>query len=150
MLQYAHGTRFNWTDLLAGNVEDLKKDFTVSSESSPKAVNVLTALSHLAKRDQRYRDVEMAYAMLSDFAHPNMASHATVVEMPMQVALTGQCKLAVPPGPLRGEFIMVLSAPWVSTGVGTSVELLIEVAPILQNWVDYIDGGCQATFDFAS
>ena len=147
MLEYAHGTRFNWTDLLNGSLKASgKKDF--SSPSAPKAVNVLTALSHLAKRDQRYRDVEIAYAMLSDFAHPNMASHATVVEMPSRQAGGGQVEIAADPGPLRGEFIAVVSTPWVSTGVGTNVELLMELAPLLRAWADYIDSRAAVTFDF--
>ena len=40
-----------------------------------------------------------------------------------------ECQLAAVPGPLRGEFVMVTSLPWVSMGVGTTVELLVEVAP---------------------
>lgn len=76
LLQYVHGSRFNWKDLFEGNRESLKEKFIPTGSSS--AVNVLTALKHLAKRDDRYRDVEIAYDMLSDFAHPNMASHASV------------------------------------------------------------------------
>jgi hypothetical protein len=146
MLQYCHGTRFNWPDLLAGNREKLMKDFN-STESS-KAVNVLTALSHLARRDERYKDVEIAYQMLSDFAHPNMASHATVVEMPAAQDGMHKCGIAVRPSALRGEFIMVVSLPWVAMGIGTTVELLVEVAPLIETWLSYIDECASVTIDF--
>jgi len=147
MLQYTHGTRFNWRDLLAGNVEKLlNREFDPTGSS--KAVNVLTAISHLAQRDARYKDVEIAYAMLSDFAHPNMASHTTVVEMTAQHADKHQSRMAVQPGSLRGEFMMVVTLPWVSTGVGTTVELLAEVSPLLETWLDYVQQGARITIDF--
>jgi hypothetical protein len=146
MLQYAHGSRFNWPDLFAGNREGLAKKFTPAA--SPSAVNVLTALGHLAKRDARYRDVEIAYHMLSDFAHPNMASHASVIEMAAMPNPMHECQVAAQPGPLRGEFIMVVSIPWVSTGIGTTVELLMEIAPTLQAWLAYLEDGISVTVDF--
>ena len=77
-----------------------------------------------------------------------MASHTTVVEMPTPEGKIWQSKVAVDPGSLRGEFIMVVSTPWISTGVGTSVELLVETVPILRTWVDYIDSNARVTFDF--
>lgn len=147
LLQYAHGTRFNWPDLFAGNREGLARDFTPTE--SPLAVNVLTALKHLAKRDERYRDVMIAYDMMSDFAHPNMASHASVIEMPTGTAQMHECQMAAQPGSPRGEFIMVVSLPWVSIGIGTAVELLVDVAPLLETWLTYLDGGVRVTVDFA-
>lgn len=146
LLQYAHGTRFNWPDLLAGNRDGLTKKFSPPESSS--AVNVLTALDHLAKRDDRYADVRIAYDMLSDFAHPNMASHASVIEMPTAPTHVHECQTAAQPGSPRGEFIMVVSLPWVSTGIGTTVELLAEVAPLLKTWLSYLDGGARVVVDF--
>lgn len=146
LLQYAHGTRFKWPDLFAGNREALGKKFTPAESTS--AVNVLTALDHLAKRDARYGDVRIGYDMLSDFAHPNMASHASVVEMPTEPGQMHECQIAAQPGSLRGEFIMVVSLPWVSTGLGTIVELLIETAPLLERWLIYLEGGTRVTIDF--
>src|SRR5262249_1088194 len=64
MVKYAHGTRFNWPDLVAGNMESLKKKFDPSGTS--KAVHVNDGFRELVRRDQRYKDVEIAYAMLSD------------------------------------------------------------------------------------
>ncbi len=146
LLQYAHGTRFNWPDLFAGNRDALGKKFTPAESTS--AVNVLTALDHLAKRDDRYRDVRIGYDMLSDFAHPNMASHASVVEMPTEPVQMHECRIAAWPGAPRGEFIMVVSLPWVSMGIGTTVELLVETAPLLETWLTYLDGGIRITIDF--
>lgn len=146
LLQYAHGTRFNWPDLFAGNREALGKK--VTSAESTSAVNVLTALDHLAKRDDRYRDVRIGYDMLSDFAHPNMASHASVVEMPTGPGQMHECRIAARPGSPRGEFIMVVSLPWVSMGIGTTVELLVELTPLLETWLKYLDGGIRISIDF--
>lgn len=146
LLQYVHGSRFNWKDLFEGDRESLKDKFIPTGSSS--AVNVLTALKHLAKRDDRYRDVEIAYDMLSDFAHPNMASHSSVIEMPVRAEGMHECHMAAHPGALRGEFIMVVSLPWVSTSIGTTVELLVEMAPLLETWLDYLEGGKQVSVDF--
>ena len=146
MLQYAHGTRFDWQALLSGDRERMTQKF--SSSASQQAVNVLTAISHLARRDARYKDVEVAYNMLSDFVHPNMASHATVLEMPTVPGDVHHTDIAAQPGALRGEFLMVLSLPWVSVGVGTTVELLTDVAPLVHRWLDYVDKGTQISIDF--
>lgn len=146
LLQYTHGSRFNWKDLFEGNRESLKEKFTPTGSSS--AVNVMTALEHLAKRDNRYADVKIAYDMLSDFAHPNMASHASVIEMPVTGTNMHKCHMAVHPGVLRGEFIMVVSLPWVSTSIGTTAELLVDIAPLLETWLDYLEGGKQVSLDF--
>jgi hypothetical protein len=146
LMKYAHGTRFSWPDLFSGNRNGLAKKF--SPTDSAAAINVVTALEHLAKRDDRYRDVKIGYEMLSDFAHPNMASHASVIEMPTAPGDMHECQLAAVPGPLRGEFVMVMSLPWVSMGVGTTVELLVEIAPLLEAWLDYVDGGQSVTIDF--
>jgi len=59
-----------------------------------------------------------------------------------------ECHMAVDPGALRGEFIMVVSLPWVSTSLGTTVELLIEISPLLETWLDYLEGGQHVSLDF--
>lgn len=51
LMKYAHGTRFNWPDLFSGNRDGLAKKF-ISTDSSA-AINVMTALEHLAQRDHR-------------------------------------------------------------------------------------------------
>src|SRR6185503_14296037 len=77
--RYSHGTRFNWTSLLTGTLDELLKNHKPSAEF-PEAVNVLTALSHLRKSHESFREVEVAYALFSDFAHPNMGSHTLVID----------------------------------------------------------------------
>lgn len=146
MLDYAHGTRFDWPALMAGDRGRLSKKF--DSSQAPKAVNVLTALSHLSHRDIRYRDVEVAYNMLSDFAHPNMASHSTVIGMSSGSDAMHQNEIAVQPGSQRGEFIMVVSLPWVSLGVATTVELLSEVHPLMERWLDCVQNEKDFIIDF--
>ena len=146
LLAYVHGTRFNWPDLFAGNRNALAaKHF----KPSQPAINVVTALEHLAKRDNRYTDIVVAYSMLSDFAHPNMASHAAVLEMPTVPGEMHVCKLTANPGPLRGEFVAVASLPWVSTGIGTIVELLQEASPFLSSWLNYLEDGVPVSIDFS-
>lgn len=145
MFAYAHGTRFDWPALMAGDRDRLEKK---DSSQAPKAVNVLTALSHLSRRDKRYEDVEVAYNMLSDFAHPNMASHSAVIGMPSASGAMHQNEIAVQPGALRGEFIMVVSLPWVSLGVATTVELLAEVHPLMKRWLDCVQYDKDFIIDF--
>ena len=145
MLQYSHGTRFDWVASMAGNRDRLREKF--SPPAASRAVNVMTALSHLAQRDERYRDVVIAYEMLSDFAHPNMASHVAVAQMQDVPSSRYETRLAVRPGALRGEFLMVVSLPWVSTGLGTTVELLIETVPLLETWLGYVDSGARVRID---
>lgn len=145
MLQYSHGSRFDWSALMAGDHNRLKAKFEPMDVS--KSVNVMTALEHLARRDSRYEDVKIGYEMLSDFAHPNMASHATVAEMPGTLGTTHETRLAVAPGALRGEFIAVVSLPWVSCALGTSVEVLVDTAPLLKTWLDYVDQRGRITID---
>jgi hypothetical protein len=112
------------------------------------AVNVLTALAHPARCDERYKDVEIAYNMLSDFAHPNMGSHAAVLDIPLAASDIHQNDIAAQPGKLRGEFLMVVSLPWVALGVGTTLELLMDIAPLLEAWLNYVDHGAEVAIDF--
>jgi hypothetical protein len=147
MVQYAHGTRFNWQDLMSGSIEPLTKSFA-KDESRPQAVNVLTAIQKLRDRDQRFKDVEIAYSMLSDFVHPNMASHAVVVEMPQARRSMHECVMSLNPGSERGEFLMVITLPWVATALGNFIELLPELGKVLGAWQDLIDRGERITIDF--
>jgi hypothetical protein len=138
MIQYAHRTRFDWHALFAGDRQRLVEKF--KSSNSPMPVNVLTALMHLARRDERYKDVEIAYNLLSDFAHPNMASHAA--------SDLHKNDIAAQPVRLRAEFFMVVRLPWVTLGVGTTLELLMDIAPLLEVWLDYVDHGARLAIDF--
>jgi hypothetical protein len=147
MVQYAQGTRFNWQDLMSGNIEALTKSFA-KDESRPQAVNVLTAIQKLRDRDERFKDVEIAYSMLSDFVHPNMASHAVVVAMPQSRRSMHECVMSLNAGSQRGEFLMVITLPWVALALGNFIELLPELGQILGAWQDLIDKGERITIDF--
>ena len=147
MVLYSRGTRFNWDALFEGNPEAVMKDY--SPPESSRAVNVLTALERLAKRDERYSDIKRAYDMLSDFAHPNMASHATVLEMPETQQMHYKNDMSANPGKRRGEFLMLVTVPWISIGVGTTAEILVQQSSLLQQWLEYLDGDSSVTINFS-
>ena len=149
MMQYAHGTRFNWQDLMSGNKEALAKTFA-KDESRPQSVNVMTAVQKLRKRDIRFEDVELAYSMLSDFVHPNMASHSAVIEMPRETASMHECIMSLNPGAERGEFVMVVTLPWAALALGNFIELLPPLGRLLGAWQELIDKGEQITIDFSA
>jgi hypothetical protein len=150
VLQFAHGTRLNWTDLLKGDVVALKKSIG-SAADEPSAVNVLTALSHLSKRDSRFTDVAVFYAMLSDFAHPNMASHSCVIDPPGgSTTEIHECVLRLNPVKTRGDFILALSLPTVALHFSNIVELLIEVSGTLNELLQVLDGTVPVTIDFSA
>jgi hypothetical protein len=77
-----------------------------------------------------------------------MASHAAVIEMPTEPSEMHECRIAAQPDSLRGEFVMVVSLPWVSMGIGTTVELLVQTAPLIETWLTYIEQGAHVTIDF--
>lgn len=149
MLKYAHGTRFNWNDLIQGNVEKLAQTFA-DVESQPSAVNVLTALGHLKKRDDRFKDVEISYAMLSDFVHPNMASHGAVIAVPSRDGAMHRCRLALDPGRSRGEFVLICSLAGVHLHLSNILELVIDLSKPISRWLQYIDGKERVTVDFTA
>ena len=117
-------------------------------ESRPQAVNVLTAIQHLKKRDERFKDIEIAYSMLSDFVHPNMASHCAVVEMPREKAAQHECVVALNPGAQRCEFFMVITLPWAALALGNFVDLLPTLGNLIKGWLELIDRHQQITIDF--
>lgn len=50
--------------------------------------------------------------------------------------------------------MVLVSAPWVSTGVGTTVALLIDTSPLTETWLvylfAYLDDGATITVDFGT
>ena len=149
MIQYAHGTRFNWQDLMMGNRETLTKSFA-KDESRPQSINVLTAIQKLKGRDERFKDIELAYSMLSDFVHPNMASHCAVVEMPHEPGSMHQCVMSLNPRSERGEFFMVITLPWAAMALGNFIELLPPLGRLVGAWLELLDAGERITIDFTS
>jgi hypothetical protein len=129
MTLYVNGTRFNWHDLLAGNIKRVTKHYEVGEES--QAINVLTAVKHLSRRDERYGSFLAAYSILSDFAHPNMGSHATVCKTPDMTTRTNV--LTWQPGAERGEFIMAYSLRFISLSSVTIAEIIGEMTDTVQS-----------------
>jgi hypothetical protein len=149
MIQYAHGTRFNWNDLFSGDLDSLAKTYA-AVQGAPSAINVLTAVAHLSKRDQRFKQLEITYAMLSDFAHPNMASHTAVVDMPQHQSSMHHCRMTLNPDRLRGEFLLMATLPSVVLALGNALEVLIESAQLLKRWLTMFDINERVSIDFAA
>lgn len=147
MIQYAHGTRFNWDNLFTGSLEELAKTYASALEA-PSAVNVLTAVDHLSKRDPRFKQLAMTYAMLSDFAHPNMASHTAVIDMPQHKSSMHHCRMTSNPDRLRGEFLLVATLPSVALALSNSLEVLMESAQLLKRWLTMFDHNERVSIDF--
>ena len=147
MLKFTRGTRFNWAELFQGDIEKLAETYSFINEKST-AVNVLTALEHLKKRDERFRDVETTYAMLSDFAHPNMASHCTVIDVPSAKRLEHVSILTANPNSKRGEFIVIFSIGAVHLFLSNIMELIIQLAEPIERLLDIIEGKEHITIDF--
>jgi len=149
MIKYAHGTRFNWQDLIQGNLEALTNSLD-KDETRPPSINIITALDHLKKRDERFKDIKIAYSMLCDFVHPNMASHCAVVEMPCGEGLTHDCVMSLNPGPERGAFFMILTLRWVAMALDNVVELLPPLCRPIEFLLNLLDGSEKITIDFTS
>ena len=88
--------------------------------------------------------------MLSDFVHPNMASHSGVVEMPHERGPMYECVMSLNPGSERGEFIMVVTLPWAAVALANFIELLPPLGRLIEAWLGLIDRGEQVTIDFGS
>ena len=143
LLKFVHGTRFNWQSFTQGKLEELPKE---DSENHTSAVNILTAIEHLRKRDTRFKDVKFAYDMLSDFSHPNMASHATVVEMPESEGKS--CIVNINPANLRGEFIMMATIPTVQLSLSNILEMIQSTGQLIKFWLERMDNSEQIEIDF--
>jgi hypothetical protein len=144
---YGQGTRFNWDSLMDGDLEGVRAN-AKGSDKQPQAVNVITALQHLSKRDQGYSDVELVYGMLSDFAHPNMASHSTVVDRLAPEGEIHRWRLTPHPGTERGELIVFMTLPAISQAFGTIMEMAVPAGRLLERWLDLMDSSIQAQIDF--
>jgi len=149
MLQYARGTRFNWDELLRGDMDSLAKTFD-SVIDAPNAVNVLTAIKHLAKKDTRFRQMEVAYAMLSDFAHPNMASHSAVIGMPETPTHMHRSRLSRDPDSARGEFLLAATLPSAELALANILEVLIDASHLLGTWLALFDNNASVSIDLTA
>lgn len=74
--KYGRLTRFNWRAYSQGDLETFFKNW---SEVSPedRQINVLTLIDKLPQEE---RGARFFYEMLSDYVHPNLASHALIID----------------------------------------------------------------------
>jgi len=144
---YAQGTRFNWDALMNGDVDSIEASYDKSA-GRPRAVNVLTALRQLGKRDHRFEDVEVAYSLLSDLVHPNMGSHVAVVDRRPMAGRVHHWELTSSPGTSRGEFIIYLTLPTVARALGKILETTADLSHVIEAWMDLLDKPEQLAIDF--
>jgi hypothetical protein len=137
LFRYSNGTRFHWDALLAGDVAELQKDFDPPEKD--RSLNVLTAIDHSAKSRQVLAPNRIWYDMLSDFVHPNKASHS------FYLGLTGatdrhddllmtEVDVAAATPPARAEFILRWTLPAVLVNAGNIESSLRRLAPLVRLW----------------
>lgn len=74
--RYARLTRFNWRAYVNGDMKSFFKDWSHVNEED-RQINILTLIDKLPQEEKGAR---FFYEMLSEFAHPNVSSHALVIE----------------------------------------------------------------------
>jgi hypothetical protein len=150
MIQYSHGTRCNWHDLLAGDLTGFNKNPN-EAVAGRSAVNIITALKHLAARKGAFDGIEGVYAMFSDFAHPNMASHSTVVDVTPSDQRHDDIEhvsVTVQVGQPRGEFIVLATLTAICLCIQTVIDLSMTLSPVFRHWEDdLMEGRVRVRFD---
>ena len=147
LIQYSHGTRFNWNALLAGDTTILQKNYQ-PGEDNKRAVNVLTALSHLSREGSLYKDAESVYAMFSDFAHPNMASHSAFINLVADSSEPCGCELALDVGSDRGTVILIFTLMPIALNLGNMEGSIRKISGITGYWLHTVlTEGVGITFD---
>ena len=138
LIQYSHGTRFDWNSLIEGNFEKLKENFEASGESR-HAVNVLTAIDKLKSLRPAFHGVKIVYDILSDYCHPNMGSHSIFIDLPEQVYDGMPNRLSLNVNFRRGEFIIVSSLEQIAICLAYCGHLIQETSKILKLWGGYTE-----------
>lgn len=142
LYKYTNGTRFHWDALLRGEWAELQKKFDPPTEDS--ALNVLTAIDHSIKLRPALSANRIWYEMLSDFAHPNKASHsfylglATAEERGSVIMTELDVEPATPAG--RAEFILRCTLPAVVVNAGSIEGSLRRLMPIVRLWSARCEG----------
>lgn len=147
--QYSNGTRFHWDALLAGDWAELQKKF--DPPKTDRSLNVLTAIDHSAKSRPALAANRIWYDMLSDFVHPNKASHSfhlglTNADQHDDI-LMREVDVAAATPPARAEFILRWTLPAVRANAGSIESSLRRLTPLVRLWsartegtVDILDG----------
>ena len=136
LIQYSHGTRFDWNALIEGDFEKLKKKFEAKGEFR-QAINVLTTIDKLKKLRPAFHDVRTVYDILSDYAHPNMGSHSIFIDLPDKIQDPIPNHLSLNVNQQRGEFIIVTSLEQIAICLTYCGHLLQELAKVLKVWGGY-------------
>lgn len=136
LIQYSHGTRFDWNSLIEGDFEKLKKKFEAKGEFR-QAINVVTTIDKLKKVRPAFHDVRTVYDILSDFAHPNMGSHSIFIDLPDKIQDPMPNHLSLNVNHQRGEFIIVTSLEQITICLAYCGHLLQETAKVLKVWGGY-------------
>jgi hypothetical protein len=136
LIQYSHGTRFDWNALIEGDFEKLKQEFEAKGEFR-QATNVLTTIDKLKKLGPAFHDVRTVYDILSDYAHPNMGSHSIFIDLPHKIQDPMPNHLSLNVNQQRGEFIIVTSLVQITICLTYCGHLLQELAKVLKVWGGY-------------
>jgi hypothetical protein len=150
MIQYSHATRCNWPALIAGDLASFNKNPNDAAAGN-KAVHINTALKHLSKRKGAFDGIEGVYAIFSDFAHPNMASHSTVVNVTpadQEHDDIEHVEIALHVNQPRGEFIVFATLTAICLCVQTIIDLSMALSPVFHHWNDdLMEGRVRVHFD---
>lgn len=73
LIQFSHGSRFNWSAFLAGDA-DAWAAAPEAVRDEHKQTNVLTLIDKVAK-NPRYDAFRAVYALLCEYVHPNLGGH---------------------------------------------------------------------------
>jgi len=138
LIEYSHGTRFDWDSLIKGDFEKLKKEFTAKGELK-QAINVLTAIDKLTKLRPAFYELRSVYNILSDYAHPNMGSHCIFIDLPDEVIEPMPNRLSLNVNQSRGEFIIVSSLKQITICLSWIGHLLQETSRIIAAWEGYTE-----------
>jgi len=76
LVQYAQSTRFNWGSYLREDFDDFFASFD-NVEERVRQIHILTLIDKLPQTE---RGMRFFYSMLSDYAHPNLASHTLTID----------------------------------------------------------------------
>ncbi len=146
-MSYVRGTRYDWDAMRRGVLGETHDSDQLPKE--PSAVRVGRALKDLGRSDPRFRNVKGVYGLLSDFAHPNMGSHMTVMNVQTEKnSGHHQCVLSQTADAHRGEFVMVATLPVTTLALQKIGEMSRPIGHLVSRWLDLMDG--KIVIDFAS
>lgn len=147
LTSYSHGSRCNWAALLSGDISNFNQNphETIKGKS---AINIMTAINHLSRRNSSLNDIEGVYAIFSDFAHPNMASNTTVMNLVQSSADIQHVEIALRVDKDRGECIIIATLQAICLCLQEIIELAASMSPTVMHWEDELmQGKIQVHFD---